>query len=149
MIRQAGPSDLDAIRGCATAAYAGYVERIGTEPAPMVADFAAQIESGFVFVAVDAVTGAINGYIVFYPRSDHVHLESVAVLPARQGSGIGRELIGFAEHEARRLGFGRIELYTNAKMHENLDLYPRLGYRRFDRRIEDGFDRVYFRKPLN
>jgi hypothetical protein len=33
-------------------------------------------------------------------------------------------------------------------MTENLGLYPRLGYQQFDRRVEDGFDRVYFEKTL-
>jgi hypothetical protein len=33
-------------------------------------------------------------------------------------------------------------------MHENLELYPRLGYRQTDRRVEDGFERVYFSKKL-
>jgi hypothetical protein len=33
-------------------------------------------------------------------------------------------------------------------MVENLAYYPRLGYVEYDRRREDGFDRVYFRKRL-
>ena len=33
-------------------------------------------------------------------------------------------------------------------MTENLELYPRLGYREVDRREEDGFSRVFFRKRL-
>ena len=148
MIRPALESDLDAVRRCAEAAYAGYVARIGREPAPMVADFAAALEAGHLFVAEDEEADGIAGFVVFYPRGDHVHLENVAVDPARQGRGLGRALIGFAEGRARDLGLDRIELYTNAKMTENLALYPRLGYREFDRRVEDGFDRVYFSKDL-
>jgi hypothetical protein len=34
-------------------------------------------------------------------------------------------------------------------MTDNLGLYPRLGYEEFDRRREDGFDRVYFSKALD
>jgi hypothetical protein len=33
-------------------------------------------------------------------------------------------------------------------MTENLLLYPSLGYHLIDRRREDGFDRVFFRKSL-
>jgi hypothetical protein len=33
-------------------------------------------------------------------------------------------------------------------MHENLHLYPRLGYEEYDRRSDEGFDRVFFRKRL-
>lgn len=148
MIRPARESDLDAVRRCAGAAYAKYVARIGREPAPMVADFAAALTAGSLFVAADEESDAIAGFIVFYPCADHVHLENVAVDPAWQGRGLGRELIAFAERCAGELGLSRIELYTNAKMRENLALYPRLGYRQFDRRVEDGFDRVYFGKDL-
>ncbi len=148
MIRQARFSDLDAIRRCAEAAYAKYVDRIGRKPAPMVADFAALIESGSVRVDIDD-SGLLRGYVVSYPRGDHFHLENIAVDPALQGRGIGRELITWVEQEASASGYDRIELYTNARMTDNLDLYPRLGYREFDRRVEHGFDRVYFEKDLD
>lgn len=148
MIRTARESDLDAIRRCAEAAYGRYVVRIGRAPAPMVADFAAALASGDLFVAENEAADGIAGYVVFYPRADHVHLENVAVDPACQGLGIGRRLIEFAERRAIELGYRRIELYTNAKMTENLELYPVLGYRETDRRVEDGFDRVYFSKDL-
>jgi ribosomal protein S18 acetylase RimI-like enzyme len=61
-----------------------------------------------VYVAHDAERHSIRGYIVFYPRSDHVHLENVAVVPSSQGRGIGSALIDFAEQQALRLGFERI-----------------------------------------
>ena len=35
----ATPGDAGAVAGCVRAAYAGYVERIGREPAPMAADY--------------------------------------------------------------------------------------------------------------
>lgn len=147
MIRPATVSDLDAIRGCAAAAYAKYVERIGREPAPMIADFGSLIDNGSLHVEVGNA-GELEGYVVFYTRDDHVHLENIAVDPALHGRGIGRRLIEFAEQQAAALGYRRIELYTNARMTENLELYPRLGYREFDRRTEEGFDRVYFEKRL-
>ncbi len=53
-IRLATPNDFAAIESCARDAYAKYVERIGREPAPMVADFATQIDDGLVHVAVAA-----------------------------------------------------------------------------------------------
>jgi ribosomal protein S18 acetylase RimI-like enzyme len=146
MIRKAGKKDLDSIRQCAAAAYRKYVERIGREPAPMVADFAAAIEKGQVHVYIDQAE--IAGFIVFYPRADHIHLENIAVHPTKQGHGIGRALVEFVETRATELGYARIELYTNTRMTENLALYPLLGYRQFDRRLEDGFERVYFRKSL-
>lgn len=146
-IRSAVAEDLIQVEDCAVAAYSVYVERIGRKPAPMVADFRRHLARGELFVARDEV-GAVKGYIVLYPRDDHLHVENVAVGPANQGQGIGVALMSFAEEQARRHGCAALELYTNAKMTENLSLYPKLGYEETDRRTEDGFDRVYFRKTL-
>lgn len=146
MIRPATPDDEPAIRACAAAAYAPYVPRIGREPAPMQADFAAQIAAGQVHVATGA--GGVLGYVVFYPDGDGVLLESVAVLPSAAGQGIGKALIAHCEADARAQGARAVCLYTNEKMTENLSIYPRLGYVETGRRVEDGFARVYFEKRL-
>lgn len=145
-IRAARAGDLDAVRACAQAAYALYVPRIGKEPAPMVADFMAQIEAGQVHVIEP--DGQLAGFIVLYPRGDHLHVENVAVVPERQGQGLGGALLAFAEAEAKRRGLAAIELYTNVKMTENLALYPQLGYRETGRREEAGFSRVFYRKEI-
>ena len=147
MIRPARSEDLESIKGCAEAAYAPYVERIGKRPAPMVADFKARIEAGDLYVA--EADGNLIGFIVFFPRRDHLHIENVAVLPSSQGQGLGKSLIAYAEQEARHRGIGAVELYTNVKMTENLEFYPKLGYIEIDRRKEDGFSRVFFRKVLS
>ncbi|WP_210268083.1 GNAT family N-acetyltransferase [Brucella intermedia] len=113
----------------------------------MVADFSAQIEAGQAYVAEDA-DNQLQGFIVFYPEGQHMLLENVAVLPSAAGRGIGKALIRFCEEEARRRGFNAVHLYTNEKMAENLSIYPRLGYAEVARRAEDGFNRVFFEKPL-
>jgi len=146
VIREAVRADQAGIKSCAIAAYTMYVERIGKKPAPMVANFSEAIENKNLYVMEHA--GQVCGFVVFYSCDDHVHLENVAVNPLFQRRGIGSRLIAFAEQRARMVGYSRIELYTNAMMTENLQLYPRLGYEEFDRRLEDGFDRVYFKKAL-
>ena len=145
-IRPAVPNDFDSVKGCAEQAYALYVPRMEKKPAPMIADFRAQIEAGHLYVIESG--GDVAGFIVLYRRRDHIHVENVAVCPARQGQGLGRALLSFAEDEAKRRNVRTIELYTNIKMTENLELYPRLGYVEFDRREEHGFSRVFFRKDL-
>lgn len=145
-IRPAARPDFDRVRDCARQAYALYVPRMGKEPAPMVADFEAQIGAGKLHVV--ELEGEVAGFVVFYPRGDHLHVENVAVLPSAQGKGIGKALLGFAEDEARRLGLPAVELYTNVKMVENQAFYPALGYVETDRREEDGFSRVFYRKEL-
>lgn len=145
-IRLANESDLPFIRDCATAAYEMYVERMGKRPAPMVADFAHIVSAQNLHV-LEAEDGAV-GFIVFYPRADHVHIENVAVNPAFQGKGYGTRLIEFAEGKAKEQGFSRVELYTNEKMTENISYYPALGYQEIGRWEEDGFNRVFYRKEL-
>lgn len=148
MIRPATAADEEAIRACAMAAYQRYVAAIGRKPAPMLADFAAQIAAGDIEVAADETSGTLQGFIVSFPRGDHMFLENVAVHPEAAGQGIGKALIARCESEARRRELGSVQLYTNVKMVENLSIYPRLGYVETGRRHEDGFDRVYFEKPL-
>jgi ribosomal protein S18 acetylase RimI-like enzyme len=145
-IRLAEPADLDAIQRIVREAYALYVPRIGKEPAPMTADYAALVDAREVRVATD--TDVVVGVLVVRPVEGALHLENVAVADRAKGRGIGRALVRYAEDEARELGFGAVELYTNAKMTENLSLYPHLGYVETGRRSEAGFDRVYFRKAI-
>lgn len=146
-IHRARPEDGPFIREIAREAYKPYIKRIGREPAPMIADFAALIDAAEVWVAVDFAE--ILGYIVMRPRGDTLHIENVAVSPPRHGEGVGRALLEFAEAEAARVGIPRMDLYTNAAMRENLSLYPRLGWVETDRRREDGFERVYYEKPVS
>lgn len=146
MIRRATLADEAWIRDCAEQAYTRYVAAIGRKPAPMVADFKAQIAAGEVHVAL--ADDMLQGFIVFFPEADHMLLENVAVLPAAAGRGVGKSLIGFCEAQARSLGFKAVHLYTNEKMIENLSLYPRLGYGEVSRRTEDGFNRVFFEKNV-
>lgn len=61
---------------------------------------------------------------------------------------MGRALLKFAEQEAGRRGFDSLYLCTNAKMTENQVLYPKIGYVEYDRRTQDGYERVFYRKPL-
>lgn len=141
MIRLATPADEPAIRAIARAAYSPYIAAIGREPAPMIADFRAQIAARQVWVAD-------GGFIVFFEKDGAMFLENIAVHPDAAGQGIGKTLIAFCEDAARAAGLVAVILYTNAKMTANLSLYAYLGYAQTARRMEDGFDRIYFEKRL-
>ena len=145
-IRLAAAADASAVRACAEAAYARYVAAIGRRPAPMETDFVAAIVAGQIHVA--EVEGAVAGYLHIIPAGDELLLDAVAVLPGFAGKGIGKALIRFAEDEARRLGLGWVRLYTNAKMVENVAIYPHLGYVETGRRRDEGYDRVFFEKRI-
>ena len=89
------------------------------------------------------------GVLVIREAGDALELENVAVDPAAQGLGHGRALVSFAETRARERGLTAVELYTNEAMVENLALYAKLGFVETERRVEDGFRRVYFSKALD
>jgi ribosomal protein S18 acetylase RimI-like enzyme len=145
-IRPALPDDAAAVTACVRAAYAGYTGRIGREPAPMAADNVALIARGEVWVVCE--TGRLVGVLVMRPEPEALFVENVAVLPEWQGHGLGRALMAFAEEHARAAGLAEVALYTNQRMTENLRFYAALGYVETGRRCEDGFARVFLRKPL-
>ena len=146
VVRQAQSQDRDGIVACVNAAYAKYVPRMGKHPAPMLADYAALIAHGVVYVVGEP--SAIRGIVVCFPAADHYFLENIAVDPAHQGTGVGRALMDFVETQARAGGYGEIRLYTHERMTENIPYYERLGYVEVERRIEDGYHRVFFCKTL-
>lgn len=145
-IRLAQPGDLPAIERIVRDAYSKYIERIGKKPGPMLDDYARRVADGSVWVMAEG--DSVVGLVVLLPADDYVLLDNIAVDPACQGQGIGRALMAFAEQEARRRGFREIRLYTHQMMHENVVLYPRLGYEETGRGEQDGYARVFFCKRL-
>ena len=146
-LRPAEIDDLGFVRACARSAYSLYVERIGKEPAPMVADFASALAQSQLEI-LQANDRPI-GFLVSYSQQDHLFVENVAIDPQHQGHGYGGAVFTLLEARAKARGLAAIELYTNEKMTENLAFYPRLGFNEIDRRTEAGFNRVYFRKNLD
>lgn len=147
MIRRARPPDRAVVEAIVAAAYAIYVERIGKKPGPMLDDYGRLIAAGAVSV-LEEPAGTIAALIVLLAKPDHLLLDNIAVRPDRQGQGLGRRLIGFAESEARRLGHAELRLYTHVTMIENIALYRHLGFRETGRGREGGYDRVFMAKPL-
>jgi ribosomal protein S18 acetylase RimI-like enzyme len=145
-MRRARPEEAAAVAALVEAAFARHVGAVGRRPHPMDDDHAAYVAAGEQWVLEDE--GRFVASVVLQDRGDHLHVENVAVAPDRQGRGLGRALLAFAEDEARRRGLPELRLYTNAAMADNLAFYPRLGFREVERRTEHGFSRVFFVKPL-
>jgi ribosomal protein S18 acetylase RimI-like enzyme len=145
-IRGARSEDAGRIGEIARAAYGRYVPRIGRVPAPMAADFAAEIAAGHV-VVIEA-DDTVAGYMIAWPEADAYFIDNIAVDPARQGCGFGRRLMDHGEREARRHALDAIRLYTNVAMTENLSLYARMGFVETHRAVEQGFSRVFMRRAL-
>lgn len=146
-IRQALGADEGAVRACVDAAYAPYVERMGKPPAPMLDDYTNLINSGVVYVAT--LDDRLVGIIVLWPKEDHLYIDNVAVLPEAQGAGVGAALLGFADAQAQQAGLNEIRLYTNEKMTENIQYYPKNGYHETHRATDAGYERVYYSRFLD
>ncbi len=112
MLRTARPEDRAVVEAIVRAAYSIYVARIGKPPGPMLDDYPGLIAASAVNV-LEEPDGLIAAIIVLLPRPDHLLLDNIAVRPDRQGQGLGRRLIAFAESEARRLGYAELRLYTH------------------------------------
>jgi GNAT superfamily N-acetyltransferase len=132
-IRPAVEADVAAITALVDRAYGVYLERIGGPPGPMHHDYAEKVAECDTFVYEEE---GIAGLLVLLLEPDHVVIENVAVDPSRQGEGIGRALLDFAEQR------------THVKMTENQAIYEARGYREYDRRQGPGFELVFFAKRL-
>ena len=143
-LRRATAADLPAIRALIDAAYAKYLTRMDKAPAPMHRDYGPSVQAGTTWVTGSPITAVLT----LYPRDDHLYVENIAVHPAAQGRGLGRALMSFAEQEAARHGLTRMALVTHEVMIENQAIYARLGYAEVERRVEDGYRRIYLEKPL-
>ena len=145
-IRRADGPDADTVRLITAEAYQLYVPRIGREPSPMVTDYGDAVRAGQAWVAEDE--GQAVGIVVVELHSDHLLVENIAVRPAAQGGGVGRQLLARAEELAVELGYDEVRLYTHETMTENIAYYPRRGYTETHRGGQDGYRRVFFRKQL-
>jgi GNAT superfamily N-acetyltransferase len=145
-IRTATAADVPAIAEIVDHAYRHYITRIGKPPGPMLDDYAARVSEGVVWVLDDgAVIAAI---IVLLPAPNYLLLDNIAVAPSRQGWGLGRRLLAFAEAEALRRSYREIRLYTHQTMVENQRLYASIDYEETERGTEAGYERVFMRKRL-
>ena len=145
-VRAATADDVSAITQIVGQAYRHYIARMGNPPGPMLEDYAARVSEGVVWVLEEGTV--IAAIIVLLPAPNYLLLDNIAVSPARQGSGLGRRLLAFAEAEALRSGYLEIRLYTHRTMVENQRLYASIGYEETGRGTEAGYDRVFMRKQL-
>ncbi|KAJ5883839.1 acetyltransferase protein [Penicillium subrubescens] len=149
-ITKATNEDVPIIQSMVDAAYTKYIDRIGKRPAPMDEDYHQAIHTHTVLILRETAKNRLVGAIVLEldTSSDSVKIDNLVVHPAAQGHGYGRVLMNGAEDLARSQNYRALTLYTNVKMYENLGVYSKMGFYETERKHEDGFDRVYFRKNL-
>jgi len=145
-IRRAAPGDADAIAAITDAAYQKYLPRMGRKPQPMTVDYHQILAEHPVWLL--CVDDRPTGVLVLMHEPDTLLVYSVAVHPSAQHRGLGRQLLAWAEHEARQAGYAQIRLFTNALMEENIALYTRLGYQETRREPYYGLTLVHLAKQL-
>jgi ribosomal protein S18 acetylase RimI-like enzyme len=143
--RLAAPQDLPTVTELNAVAYAKYSDRMEHPPGPVQHDYAPEIAAGQVWLVGDPAVGVL----VLVPGDDHLLINDIALHPNAQGRGLGRQLMGFAEQQARAAGVSLLTLYTHETMVENIAFYTRLGYRETARRDDEGFNRVFMEKRLS
>jgi predicted N-acetyltransferase YhbS len=89
----------------------------------------AYLDLGRVLVARDAET--VVGHLQLVPtgRDGEIELKNMAVLPSRQGAGVGRALVETAVDRSRTSGWRRMVVATGAADVGNLRFYQRVGFR--------------------
>ena len=61
-------------------------------------------------------------------NSDHLFIENIAVVPHRQGQGLGRHLLNHAEEKAKQAKLRELRLLTNQAFAANIRLYESVGF---------------------
>lgn len=145
-IQRARPEDASIVRRIALDAYRPYIRRIGRKPAPMLADYAALVAAGKVWIRSEIAE--IVGFIILSEMEDALVVQNFAVHPERHGEGHGRALLNFAEMRAKRRGLPRLAASFDSKMTEISSIGAALGWRETGRRREGGGDRVFFEKMV-
>lgn len=101
---------------------------------------------------VATLDGQVVGCVGSKPHVDAVELKSLYVAPAGRRRGLGMRLSRLVEDEARRVGAGRLVLWSDTRFADAHRLYERLGYRRLPglRELHDLSNSVefHFDKPL-
>lgn len=145
-IRLAQTEDYQNVVACVRVAYEPYIKRMDRLPAPLLDDYSVLIAQNKVHVACNLLKTL--GVLVLQAEEDALLIENVAVHPLHQGQGLGRMLMMFAEQEATWQQKRRLCLYTNEVMLENLAFYGNLGFHEVERRVENGYRRVFMQKVL-
>ncbi len=88
VLRLAEAGDAAAVTAVVRAAYSKWTPVIGREPMPMRADYACSIKEHRIDVLLR--DGRVAAVLETMDRPDYLWIESIAVTPELQGTGLGR-----------------------------------------------------------
>lgn len=95
------------------------------------AALARQLAEGYAYYLI-AEDGEPAGYLALVPDAagERLMLSKIYVLAARQGRGLGRAAVAFAESRCRALGRHTLWLTVNKRNAGSLAFYERVGFAR-------------------
>jgi GNAT superfamily N-acetyltransferase len=128
-IRIATGADREAIRGLVNQAFEieRFLKRGGGDRLQDDGEFETLWERGTFLVKED--DGVLVGCVYVEQRGERAYLGLLSIAPARQGSGLGRQLNATAEQYAREQGSRWMDLRVVSPRAEQLiPVYRKLGY---------------------
>lgn len=99
-------------------------------------------ENGVIWTALKS--REMVGTVSVVREGARLYIRSMAVLPAAQGSGIGRRLLGTIENFAVENGFKELFLYTVPFLDAAIRLYEQSGFVRGELETERFFGTPWF-----
>jgi len=125
-LRTAGPADVPRIVALLNAAFAmerDFVDRDRSS----AAEITQYLVSGS-FLVVDGDGGTLASCMYLEQRGERMYLGMLAVDPAEQGRGLGRQMMAAAERHAASLGCGAIDIRIVDRRTELPPFYRSLGF---------------------
>jgi GNAT superfamily N-acetyltransferase len=107
-----------------------------------VESLAAKASEEALFIAVDSDELVGCGFAT--PKGKAMYVGKFAVLPQRQGHGIGARLLREMELFAQRQGIEFLELETRIELNENHAAFRALGFVKISEGAHPGYDRSTF-----
>ncbi|MBA3869663.1 MAG: GNAT family N-acetyltransferase [Anaerolineae bacterium] len=148
-IRLAAQADYPAVVACIEAAFTKWIPIIGMKPVALTADYHDFIARKVIYVVDGHQSGELAGLLIIYVVDNALYVDTIAVNPAYQKHGIGRQLLGFVEQKTREAGLHKITLVTNAKQISNQEYYRKNGFIETHRtELEPGRIGVWMAKTL-
>lgn len=105
--------------------------------------FLSELASQHACAAVAVLEGRVVGYFCLTVVLDEAELLDIAVDPALQGQGVGRQMLLQVCEEARRRDAGILRLEVRATSQPAITLYERFGF------IRNGLRRAYYEQGID
>ena len=148
-IRKAAESDAPIIERIIKTAFEEYSKFLPTPPDALnesIDDIEEDIRTKLVFVA--ELNDNTVGTVRLTPKDGIMYLSRFAVRPTAQNSGLGRNILEYADIMSRINGCSEIYLHTAKEAEHLINLYTSEGYEISEITTDRGYERAKLIKKL-